>query len=525
MKKYRLSLRFLYLLPGICFLFSCNNDTSQKRFEIPVETILKLDSTEVGITTILDSLNVPWEIAWGPDDQIWFTQQGGTVSRVDPHTGTTKRLLDITPQIHLHRTMGLLGMALYAVKDQQFVVLNYTTYTADSLLVSRLERYTYAKDTLIDPLVLLEIPGGAGGHNGSRVIISAGKIFWATGDAGRSANSQDISSLNGKILRLNLDGSVPDDNPYRGSLVWSLGHRNIQGLVAIREGKLFSAEHGEATDDEVNLISKGTNYGWPRVQGFCDKPEERLFCDSVPVREPLKAWTPCIAPSGLDYYHSNKIPEWHNSLLLLTLKGVSLRALTLNAGKTNVLGEKIYFDHHFGRLRDICISPTGDIYIATSNRDWNPLGVPAENDDRIIRVAKISDLDNLARVQAQKAKGSESAVVASSEEGAVGEKLYVDYCASCHKQDGKGVEGIFPALQNNTYLSGDKTQLTKILLQGSIALPPDRKDNSAGSEKMPAFNFLTDQQVADLLSYMRQKWGAHPQERSEAEEVYKIRNK
>ena len=522
MKKKILSLHFLYLLIGFCF-FSCRNGIEQKRFDLPVEKILRLDCTEIGITTILDSLNVPWEIAWGPDEQIWFTQQSGTVSKVDPHSGKTKILLDIISKVYRHRTMGLLGMAIYPKKDEQFIVLNYTTYTTDSILVSRLERYTYTNDTLKDPLVLLEIPGGPGGHNGSRIIIASGKIFWATGDAGNNDHSQNISSLNGKILRLNLDGSVPEDNPYPGNPVWSMGHRNIQGMVATPDGLIFSGEHGEATDDEVNLIDKGGNYGWPDVEGFCDTPEEITFCDSVVIKEPLKVWTPCIAPSGLDYYHSNKIPEWTNSLLLLTLKGVSLRALKLDKEMSKIQSEEIQFDHLFGRLRDICISPSGDVYISTSNRDWNPLGTPAENDDRIIRIAKISELDNLDLVSQKKEDGYKNPGIANSEKRSVGGTLYVDYCSSCHKDDGRGVPGIFPSLLNNKYVSGDKTQLTKIVLEGSSALPVEKNDKNVGGEKMPAFNFLSDQQVADILTYIQQKWGGHPDEINKAEEVNKIR--
>lgn len=522
MKVYRLFFDSWMFVAVLFTSMSCTRSVEERKFELPVEAVMKLDSTEVGVTTILSNLNVPWELVWGPDDQVWFTEQSGTVSKVDPHTGTKKQLLDITSKVHRHRTMGLLGMAIHPLKDQRYVVLNYTTYTADSVLVSRLERYSYTMDTLLKPEILLEVPGGKGGHNGSRVIISKrGEIFWATGDIGRAENAQDTNSLNGKILRLNIDGSIPDDNPFPGTPVWSIGHRNIQGLSMTPEGHLFSSEHGEATDDEVNLIHKGRNYGWPYVEGFCNTPSEKLFCDSVRVTEPLTAWTPCIAPSGMEYYHSDKVPEWKNSLLLLTLKGVSMHVLYLNDDMTKVTSEKIQFENTFGRLRDICISPSGDVYVSTSNRDWNPLGVPAKNDDRIIRIAQISAQDNLKYVDenGREKQAAESVTRTTS----AGEKLYVDYCSSCHKTDGNGVTDIFPALRNNKYVKGDKAFLARILLEGSAVLPASKSSQNTGTEKMASFDFLNSEQIAGILTYIRQNFGDHPNEITSASEVELIR--
>ena len=262
------------------FVVSCNLSNNGK-FMIPVEDIIKLDSTKIGITTIASDLNVPWEIAWGPDDQIWFTEQSGTISKVDPHTGKKKLLLNIVNEVYRQRTLGLLGMAIHPDKNKHFVFIDYTHKRKDSVVVSRLVRYTYTTDTLKDPLVLLEIPASTG-HNGSRIAISQdGKIFWATGDAARYNNAQDTSSLNGKVLRLNIDGSIPEDNPFPGNRVWSFGHRNIQGIAFSPDGTLFSSEHGDAIEDEINIIQKGKNYGWPRVEGYCDTPDEKRFCDSA----------------------------------------------------------------------------------------------------------------------------------------------------------------------------------------------------------------------------------------------------
>ena len=245
---------------------------------------------------------------------------------------------------------------------------------------------------------------------------------------------------------------------------------------------------------------------WPNVQGYCDLPDEKLYCDSTSIAEPIKDWTPCIAPSGIDYYFSNKIPEWKNSILLATLKGVSLKVLKLNNNKNAILSEKTYFEGDFGRIRDICISPDGDIYISTSNRDWNPLGVPKPHDDRIIRIAKISNLDNLTKMKENEKMIHLSGVEKINKDFSSGESLYKNYCASCHKQDGNGVVGSFPALNKNSIVLGNKNLVIPVLLKGAAGITGTK---GTYSEKMPAFNFMDDQQMADVLTYIRHKWENH----------------
>jgi glucose/arabinose dehydrogenase/cytochrome c5 len=503
----------------VCFLIaagifsSCHEKQDTQKFTAPVKKVIRLDSTEIGISTVLSDLNVPWEIAWGPDGQIWFTEQSGTISKVDPHTGKKKTLLHV-PGVYPIRTLGLLGMAISPDKDKPYVFIDYTHRKKDSAIVSRLVRYTYTDDTLKDPFILLEVPASTG-HNGSRVAISAdGKVFWSIGDIAKSQNAQDTSSLNGKIVRLNMDGSIPEDNPFQGSPVWSLGHRNIQGLAFTPDGTLFSSEHGDATDDEINIIMKGRNYGWPEVRGYCDLPAEKRYFDSIHTIQPVKAWTPTIAPSGIGYYHSDKIPEWNNAILVATLKGVSLRVLKLNHKKDAVLSGTVYFKGLFGRLRDICVSPEGDIYLSTSNRDWNPLGKPKPHDDRIVRIARVSNLDNLSQVNLNHPTPSQ-ATVASPTGITNGATLYQSYCASCHKSDGNGIPGTFPALHKSSFVLGRKEYLISIILNGEAAIGAKSK-NQAG-ESMPAFNFLSDNQIAGILTYIRSSWGNHADSVSAAE--------
>jgi mono/diheme cytochrome c family protein len=388
-----------------------------------------------------------------------------------------------------------------------------------------LVRYSYNGSVLIDPLILLEIPANTG-HNGSRLAIGTdGKVMWATGDVSCCATgditdkkiAQDSLSYNGKILRMNIDGSIPSDNPFPGSPVWSLGFRVPQGLVYAANGLLYSAEHGDATDDELNIIQKGRNYGYPVVTGFCNEKVEKEFCASHAVVEPVKAWTPTIAPAGIDYYNSPEIPEWQNSILMVTLKTQTFRALKLNKAGTEILSEKIYFDKKFGRLRDICVFPSGDIYIATSNRDWNPAeGFPKQNDDRIIRLSKISNQKNPSKII------SRNALPSSKSKSALpaGSLIYSNYCASCHKNNGEGVKGVFPPLKGNPTISGNKKYLVETLVNGLSG--PLKVKGISYNQSMPSFHFLSDKDVADVLTYIRSNFGNRADKISSAE-VSKIR--
>lgn len=492
--------------------------------DIPVPVGTLADTAKLFTTIVAAHLDVPWDIAWGPDNWIWFTEQSGAVSRVNPKTGEQALLLRIVPDVYRHRTMGLLCMALHPdMKNFPFVFLNYI-YLKGSELRSRWVRYTYEGDKLTKPLTLLEVPADIG-HNGSRIDFSPdGKLILATGDAdhkndaANSGNAQHLDTPSGKILRLNIDGTIPDDNPFPGSPVWALGFRVPQGIVYASNGKIYSAEHGNLADDEINLIEKGANYGYPNVSGACDHPEEKIFCAQHDVKEPLIAWTPTIAPAGLDYYNSAAIPQWRNSLLLVTLKGQSLRVLKLNEQGTAVTEEKVYFEKEFGRLRDVCVSPDGDVYLATSNRDWNPAkGFPAQSDDRIIRISSQSDksVSSTKSLPSPTPKKTQSTASAHP-----GRSLYENYCASCHKDDGTGVAGTFPPLVGSTRVSAAKAVLIRTVLEG-LKGPITVKGVQYDME-MPALDFLSDQQVADVVAYVRQKFG-NRSEAVSATEVGKVR--
>jgi glucose/arabinose dehydrogenase len=207
-------------------------------------------------------------------------------------------------------------------------------------------------------------------------------LLMTTGDAQNQPEAQNPASLNGKILRLNLDGTAAADNPTAGSRLYTFGHRNPQGIVRAPSGKIYSSEHGPNNDDEVNLIEAGRNYGWPTVEGFCNLPAEQAFCAANNVREPLVAYTPTIAPAGITYYNHPAVPGWSNSLLLTSLKAGTFRQLQLSADGNQITSQADLWAGTYGRLRSVCVSPQGRVYVGTSNQDGR--GAPAATDDRIL---------------------------------------------------------------------------------------------------------------------------------------------
>jgi glucose/arabinose dehydrogenase/mono/diheme cytochrome c family protein len=504
---------------------------------------LQLDSTILLVSSIVENLDVPWELAWGADERLWFTEQNGAVYRLDVESGEYRLMLRV-PDVHYQKSRGLLGMAPHSRLDSfPYVFLHYT-YTAENSgelerdIRSRLARYTLAGDTLIEPLILLDAIPGKTFHNGSRIVVADDDhIFLSTGDAGDARAAQRPESLNGKILRLRIDGSIPEDNPIPGSPVWSWGHRNPQGLAIGPGGRLYASDHGPATDDELNLIEKGRNYGWPNVNGFCDLDNERVFCADSNVAAPLMAWSPTIAVAGLAYHDHPAIPEWRGALLLANLKGRALRVLSLDIQGEYISRERIYFQKHFGRIRALCVASNGDIYLSTSNRDWHPRaqpfmyegdGLPRPGDDRIIRLRAISGKDWTAIARrlpqllplredllADEMPDEDWNMGPSDKEISLGESLYAVQCAMCHRPDGQGIAGLVPPLVATHWVTGPKDRLIALTLSGISE--PIEVNGAMYEQEMPGFATLSDEEIAAVLTFIRRQWGneasaVHPSE-------------
>jgi aldose sugar dehydrogenase len=343
------------------------------------------------IKNIATGLDTPWEILWGPDNSIWVTERFGRISKINPSNGEIKNLLTI-PDAKESGEGGLLGMALDPDFAQNTFVYVAYNYLVGTVYKEKIVRYTYAvtSEKLESPKIIFDNIDASNNHNGCRIIISPDKkMFFTTGDAQITSNSQSPKNINGKILRINLDGTIPADNPIANSPVWSWGHRNAQGLVFSPDGKiLYSSEHGANSDDELNIIKKGRNYGWPKVEGFCDNALETAFCKDSNVIEPIHSWTPTLGVAGTSFYGADLIPSWKNSLLVTSLKGARISQLLLDSKGEKVLKVNDFYTNTYGRLRDICISPDGKVYIAISNKDGR--GFPKADDDKIIEISPAS---------------------------------------------------------------------------------------------------------------------------------------
>ena len=362
-----------YFLTVICLLISCstcNNNQSQ--------TVQKTANTQIRV--VKSGLSYPWEIIWGKDGHIWMTERDGKISRINPADGSTSFSFTIN-EVSSRGEGGLLGMALHPDFEKNGFLFVVYDYNNNGSYREKLVRYTYTNNTLSQPLVLLDGIKAAGIHNGSRLWITSEanpKIFMTTGDASEQSLPQKTNTLNGKILRINIDGSIPADNPFPNNPVWSYGHRNAQGLV-MTNNTLYASEHGPSEEDEVNIIEKARNYGWPQVEGPCNG-SELPFCTSHRVAEPIwSSGSTTLAVCGLDFYNYDLIPEWKNSLLMMTLKNSSIQQLKLSPNGKSITATTSFFKNEWGRLRDLCIAPSGKVYVCTSNG----------NDDRIIEIGKI----------------------------------------------------------------------------------------------------------------------------------------
>lgn len=409
--------------------------------------------TPIGPNNFLDK---PWDLNYGPDDYLWVTErQAGIVVRVNPATAARDELIQISDLSSTAGQDGLLGMAFHdeLLADSPFVYLSYT-YLVQGERRQKLVRYTYSitgeDGSLSSPMTILDSLPSSNDHNSGRLVFGPdAKLYYTIGDQGGNQNAnycnpilsqvlpsqqeidqQDWSNYPGKVLRLNTDGSIPVDNPMLEGVqshIYSYGHRNAQGIVFNNNGILYSDEHGPNTDDEVNIIYAGNNYGWPRVVGFQDDQaydycnwssvsnceslnysngscpatatflEESTFM-ATNYQEPLfsmfavsddydynnpaceNTWIcrPNVAPSSIGIYQSDAIPSWDNSLLVTSLKRGRIYRFKLNEDGTAVLGDTTQHFYTQNRYRDIVVSPDGQsFYILTgqTGRTSGPSGL------------------------------------------------------------------------------------------------------------------------------------------------------
>lgn len=391
---------------------------------------------------LASGLEGPWEIVWAPDQMLWVTERTGRrVIRIDPADGSRKTLVDI-PEVNTTFTQdGLLGLAFHGDflrntgSDYVYVAFTYDDAPGTALarrMALRRYRYDARTTTLVEPVDILTGLPSHTDHVGGRLAFGADrKLYLTIGDQGSNfgpnlcdenlaqalptageVSARNWSHYQGKILRIEPDGSIPADNPSIDGVrshVFTWGHRNALGLVVAPSGRLYESEHGPGTDDEVNLLEGGRNYGWPNVAGYRDdksyvyanwsksspQPCASLnrragIPDSVP-RQTETAWNDArfmpplrtfftieneyelgtigsgtIAPGGIDYYGGTAIPGWNNSLLALSLIRGAVYRIPLTPDGRAVQGPPVEMFRSTNRYRDIAIHPDGrTLYIAT----------------------------------------------------------------------------------------------------------------------------------------------------------------
>ncbi len=315
-------------------------------------------------STIAEELEIPWEMAFLPDGSIILTERPGRVRLVDPSGKLQVQPLLVINEVAAVGEGGLLGLALHPQFPTNGWIYFYYTYQSGSGLANRVVRYTMQGQSLTNPTVIFEgIPGG-NIHNGGRIKFGPdGLLYIGTGETGIDTLAQDLNSLAGKILRLKDDGTIPANNPFPNSAIYSYGHRNPQGFAWDDIGQLWETEHGSSAFDELNLIQAGRNYGWPEVRGETSGPGM--------TGPKLHSGNDTWAPSGLTFFKG--------SLYFAGLRGQSLFKYDVSTGKLTR-----YLNGNYGRLRDIVSGPTGLLYVLTNNRDGR--GIPLPGDDRLIRI-------------------------------------------------------------------------------------------------------------------------------------------
>ena len=330
------------------------------------------NGTNSGVLMVAQNLEVPWSIDIAKDGRIFFTEREGRIRIIDAQS---KLIDEPAASIRVEQTGegGLLGLALHPNFTENHLLYVYHTYANKSKLYNKVLMLTEKENKIIESKVIIDSIPGAQFHDGGSIKFGPdGKLYLSTGDATIPELAQNVKSLAGKILRLNPDGTIPDDNPFLGSPVYSYGHRNIQGMAWHSQTKqLYATEHGPSGNDEINVIKAGSNYGWPTEE--CEgsgKFEASEFC-----------FNPSIAPTGITVSINNKL-GYQNDLIFTTLKGSHLRHIDLESKtQSNILVG-------YGRLRDVIEASDGSLYVLVNNKDES--GIAQENDDKILRILKIS---------------------------------------------------------------------------------------------------------------------------------------
>jgi glucose/arabinose dehydrogenase len=371
-RKTLLVFSVVVVVTGVTAYFSRSH--LMRLFFEPTVTLIEQGLTqdtakEQDIEVVAEHLAIPWEIAFLPNGMMLVTERPGRLLKIEK--GKIIAAIRIEGVEHAGEG-GLLGMALHPEFGKNGWIYLYLTTRTNGVLTNQVELFRLEGNGLREKHVILKDIPGAFFHDGGRIAFGPDKcLYITTGDATDEKLAQDIHSLAGKILRLKDDGSIPADNPF-GNPVWSYGHRNAQGLAWDEKGRLWATEHGRSGIlsglDELNLIERGLNYGWPVIQG--DEQQQGMRSPVIQSGSD-ETW----APAGAVYYKGR--------IFFTGLRGESLYEvkLTSEGGAPSITA---HFRKTYGRLRALRIGPDVFFYMSTSNTDGR--GHVQPGDDKIIRI-------------------------------------------------------------------------------------------------------------------------------------------
>lgn len=337
------------------------------------------------VEVVAEDLSIPWSIIFTSTERMLVSERSGSIKEV------VSGELNQTPLVTFSDTattrsgeIGLMGLALDPEYESNKLLYACLGYSSGSGYADKVLRLRDLGTSLEQLEVILDNIPAASNHAGCELAFGPdGKLYISTGDATEKNIAQDLESLGGKILRVNADGSIPSDNPFPNSAVFSYGHRNPQGFDWTTTGVMYQAEHGPSGNDgpgggdEINVIVAGANYGWPLVSH--EKTLEG-------THSPLVTYTPAEAPSSLMVYTGDVFPQFFNTIFVATLRGQGLLWLQPKPDDPNtIISSRKLEEVKVGRVREVTQGPDGYIYFTSSNTDGR--GRPSETDDRVYRLA------------------------------------------------------------------------------------------------------------------------------------------
>jgi glucose/arabinose dehydrogenase len=375
---------------AFCFTLGCSGGASTGAAGSDDAAADQSADLRFRVETVASGLEVPWAFAFLPNGSVLFTERPGRV-RIIENGKLRPEPVYVVPDVEPSGESGLMDLSIHPDFTNNGLAYMAYAYNSGGQKV-KVVRYRYDGKTFVEPKNIIDNIPASPNHAGTRCRIGPdGKLYIATGDSTKWQLAQDMGSLAGKILRVNDDGTVPQDNPFVGQQgarpeIWAYGVRNPQGLAwQPGTGLLFETEHGPSGfeglgggGDEVNIIERGKNYGWPVIHHKMTKPG---------MESPLLEYSPACAPASAAFYNGDALPGFKGNFFFGCLAGTRLIRVVLNG--RSVVSQEDLLSKTYGRIREVQQGPEGFIYFSTSNRDGR--GRPASDDDRIMRLVPAGD--------------------------------------------------------------------------------------------------------------------------------------